>query len=130
MDICVDFDGTVVTHEYPYIGKDIGAVPVLKELVDKGHRLILFTMRFDDKFSGVNYLTQAVNWFKKNDIPLFGIQTNPEQHVWTTSPKAYCQLILDDIALGFPTKYDKKLSNGRFADWEKIRELLIKEKII
>jgi hypothetical protein len=28
----VDFDGTCVTHEYPKIGRDIGAVPVLKEL--------------------------------------------------------------------------------------------------
>ena len=24
MYICVDFDGTCVTHEYPFIGKDIG----------------------------------------------------------------------------------------------------------
>ncbi len=22
MEICLDFDGTCVTHEYPYIGKD------------------------------------------------------------------------------------------------------------
>ena len=29
------------------IGKDIGAVPVLKELVENGHNLILFTMRSD-----------------------------------------------------------------------------------
>jgi hypothetical protein len=45
MIIAIDFDGTCVTHEYPYIGKDIGAVPVLKELVSSGHQLILFTMR-------------------------------------------------------------------------------------
>lgn len=30
--IAVDFDGTVVTHAYPHIGNDIGAVPVLREL--------------------------------------------------------------------------------------------------
>ena len=30
--IAVDFDGTVVTHAYPEIGDDAGAVPVLKEL--------------------------------------------------------------------------------------------------
>ena len=34
MEICVDFDGTCVTHEFPKVGKDIGAVPVLKKLVD------------------------------------------------------------------------------------------------
>jgi len=33
MEICIDFDGTCVTHEFPKVGKDIGAVPVLKKLV-------------------------------------------------------------------------------------------------
>ena len=45
MYIAVDFDGTCVTHEYPNIGKDIGAVPVLKKLTDSGHKIILNTMR-------------------------------------------------------------------------------------
>ena len=43
--IAVDFDGTCVTHEYPDIGRDIGAAPVLKRLVESGVRLILWTMR-------------------------------------------------------------------------------------
>jgi hydroxymethylpyrimidine pyrophosphatase-like HAD family hydrolase len=43
--IAVDFDGTCVTHEYPSMGKEIGAPEVLKQLVDRGHKLILFTMR-------------------------------------------------------------------------------------
>lgn len=47
MIIGIDFDGTCVTHEFPDVGKDIGATPVLKELTDKGHKLILFTMRSD-----------------------------------------------------------------------------------
>ena len=42
--IAVDFDGTVVTHAYPEIGDDAGAVPVLKELTDNGCRLILYTV--------------------------------------------------------------------------------------
>ena len=50
MDICIDFDGTCVTHEFPIIGRDIGAVPILKSLVDSGHRLILFTMRSKKEF--------------------------------------------------------------------------------
>ena len=29
MDILIDFDGTCVAHEFPKVGKDIGAVPVL-----------------------------------------------------------------------------------------------------
>ena len=49
MEINLDFDGTVVLHTFPDIDPtDIGAEKVLKDLVDKGHRLILFTMRSDD----------------------------------------------------------------------------------
>ena len=45
MTINIDFDGTCVTHEFPNVGKSIGADKVLKRLVDNGHHLILFTMR-------------------------------------------------------------------------------------
>ena len=45
MIINIDFDATCVTHDYPNVGKDIGAIPVLKLLVTEGHKLILFTMR-------------------------------------------------------------------------------------
>ena len=43
--IAIDFDGTVVTHAYPHMGMDAGAVPVLKELVANDCKLILYTMR-------------------------------------------------------------------------------------
>ena len=143
MKIRIDFDGTVTTHDFPKIGKEIGAVPVLKELVAQGHQLILFTMRSDVETptsldpdiiceSG-DFLTQAVNWFKENDIPLFGIQTNPEQHRWTSSPKAYGELIIDDTALGSPLtrKRDGKIYHHRpFINWTMIRLLLIERGIL
>jgi len=56
MDINIDFDGSVVTHEYPHVGQDIGAVPVLQKLVENGHRLILFTMRSADR--GISPVTE------------------------------------------------------------------------
>jgi hypothetical protein len=131
-DILVDFDGTVVTHDFPRIGHDIGAVPVLKELVYVGHRLILFTMRSDVTDPQSNnplsinepgdYLTQAVNWFKQHEIPLYGIQTNPTQHTWSSSPKAYGQLILDDIALGIPLT--RKVGERPYVNWVEVRKLL------
>lgn len=101
MIIAVDFDGTCVTHEYPEIGRSIGAEPVLKKLVEEGHQLILWTMR-----SGVQ-LEEAVQWFKEQDIPLMGVNKNPGQHKWTDSPKAYAHLYIDDAALGIPLKYNK-----------------------
>jgi hypothetical protein len=132
MIIGVDFDGTCVTHDFPYIGFNIGAAPVLKKLAAFGHKLVLFTMRSDIENPissdnlisniGGNYLTDAVDWFKKNNIPLFGINTNPEQKSWTTSPKAYCNIYIDDAALGAPLKIDHTLSNKPFVDWSKVEE--------
>lgn len=140
MEIVLDFDGTCVAHAFPEIGQDIGAVPVLKELVKNGHRLILFTMRSDVKnpksedkniicISG-DYLTQAVNWFKENDIPLYGIQKNPTQELWTSSPKAYGHLIIDDAALGAPLMNDFSISNRPFISWPAVKENLIKKGIL
>lgn len=115
MIIAIDFDGTCVTHEYPKIGKDIGAVPILKKLVEKGHKLILFTMR-----SG-KLLDEAVKWFEENDIELYGVNENPTQKEWTNSPKAYAQLYIDDAALGCPIKRDKNGSRA-YVDWEIIEK--------
>ena len=118
--IVVDCDGTVMTHDYPKIGKDIGAVPVLKELIKNKHQLILFTMRSGKK------LDDAVNWFKENDVSLFGIQTNPSQHEWTDSPKAYGNLIIDDAAAFAPLRLDLSYSNRPFIDWDKMRDELVR----
>lgn len=144
MTIAVDFDGTCVTHEYPKIGKDIGAISVLKELVYKGHKLILFTMRSNlleipnvegevnlKKDVGVgNYLDEAVEWFKQNEIELYGVNINPTQHKWTKSPKAYAELYIDDAALFTPLKYNKNISERPFVDWEKIEKELKNKMII
>ena len=132
MIIGIDFDGTVVTHDFPEVGQDIGAEPVLKELVQNGHQLVLWTMR-DGK-----YLRDAIGWFKTRDIPLYGIQTNPEQICWTTSPKAYCQLYIDDAGLGIPltdryfnTLFKEWMTHPRlFVNWEEVGLILEEMKLI
>ena len=116
MIIAVDFDGTCVTHEFPRVGRDVGAAPILRDLVAKGNQIILFTMR-----SGTS-LEDAVLWFEKNGIPLFGINENPQQHVWTSSPKPYAHIYIDDAALGVPLVFPEE---GRpFVDWLKVAALL------
>lgn len=140
MYICIDFDGTCVTHEFPSIGKDIGAIPVLKELVKNNHKLILFTMRSNMKdvksldynihSQSGNYLDEAVEWFKNNKIPLYGINVNPDQITWTESPKAYGHLYIDDAALGIPLKYNVNISGRPFVDWEEVYKLLKSQNII
>jgi hypothetical protein len=120
--IAVDFDGTCVTNEYPNIGKSIGAEHVLQDLVKSGHELILWTMRCDHR------LQEAVNWFMLNDIELFGVNENPEQHTWTSSSKAHANFYIDDLALGAPLVHGKH--RKPYIDWPAMREILIERKIL
>jgi hypothetical protein len=125
----VDFDGTCVTHEYPKIGRDIGAVPVLKELVNSGHKLILWTMRSHKLTEkGVDTLQDAIDWFQKNEIPLWGINENPEQKSWTDGNKQYANLYIDDAALGCPLIYNE--IERPFVDWIEIQKFLKESNII
>ena len=124
MYIAIDFDGTCVTHDYPRIGKDIHAIPVLKKLVSNGHKLILNTMR-----SGKE-LDDAVNWFKENNIELFGINENPTQKRWTNSPKAYAHMYIDDAAFGCPLLNIPEISDRPFVNWVSIEVTLSQMGII
>ena len=122
--IAIDFDGTCVTHEYPRIGKNIGSSMILHDLVINGHMLILYTMR-----SGKE-LQDALNWFIKEDIKLYGVQKDPEQDSWTSSNKCYANLYIDDAALGCPLKYNEILSSRPYADWGKIGKILLQKGLI
>jgi len=131
MIIAVDFDGTCVTHEYPHVGKDIGATPFLKALVESGHQLMLWTMRSNKPVNGVDTLADAVKWFEANGIPLWGINENPEQQetLWSNSNKQYAALYIDDAALGCPLIFP--VDGGRpYADWIAIGEFLAQHELI
>lgn len=118
MYIAIDFDGTVVTHEYPRIGTELpDCVQTLQALSESGHRLILYTMRSDQS------LRDAVQWFSDRNLTLHGINQNPEQVSWTNSPKAYAQLYIDDAALGCPLVHP--LDGSRpYVDWIAVRRIL------
>ena len=102
MYICVDFDGTVVDHRYPDIGAPVpGAIPWLLRLQQHGARLILYTMRSNNMETG-DLLRKAVHYMEANGVRLYGVNRNPDQDDWTSSPKAYCDVYVDDSAIGCP----------------------------
>lgn len=114
MKISIDFDGTVVEHRYPDVGPDVPhAAEVLRELATVGHKLILFTMRDEEE------LETAVQWFEKNNIPLFGVNTDPEQKSWTSSPKAYAELNIDDRDICCPLVYPPS-GERPYVDWKAV----------
>lgn len=116
--IAVDFDGTCVEHNYPAIGMDVeGAVDVLRELNKHGHRIILNTMRSGQR------LEAAVRWFRDRKIELWAVNRNPEQEQWTSSPKVYADIYIDDSALGCPLIFLEGVRRP-VVNWSKIRQLL------
>lgn len=116
--IAVDFDGTCVEHNYPAIGMDVeGAVEVLRELNKHGHRIILNTMRSGQR------LEAAVRWFRDRRIELWAVNRNPEQEQWTSSPKVYADIYIDDSALGCPLIFLEGVRRP-VVNWSKVRQLL------
>ncbi len=97
MIIAIDFDNTVVKPKRPMMGEELPhCVDVLKKLIGCGHHLILLTMR-----SGIR-LEHAIQWFTDRDIYLWGVNGNPDQHIWTKSAKIHANLYIDDCSLGCP----------------------------
>ena len=68
-------------------------------------------------------MQDAIDWFKKHDIPLFGVNENPTQKDWSSSPKPYAHIYIDDAALGVPLKKDS-LSEKPYVDWDIVRYYL------
>ena len=128
MVIAIDFDGTVVTHMYPVVGRNIGAAPVLKALQERGHQFILYTMR-DKRSASRNCLQDAADWFGEHRINLIGINCNPWQKTWTDSPKVYAHRYIDDAAIGTPVLRDP-FTGRNFVDWVKMLEIFVADGFI
>ena len=103
MIIAVDFDGTIVEHRYPEIGKEIPfAVATLKELQKDGHKLILWTVREGE------YLEAAVKWCEERGLRFIAVNQNldengPGESLETNSSysrKLKAHLFIDDRNIG------------------------------
>ena len=71
MKIAVDFDGTIVEHRYPQIGKEIPfAIDTLKMLQREGHWLILWSVR-EGKL-----LEEAVEWCKARGLEFYAVNSD------------------------------------------------------
>lgn len=114
--LLVDFDGTVVEADFPYIGRPLPHVfGVLNELRAAGWKLILWTCREDD--SPEKYLTQAVDFCKQYGFTFDAVNEGiPED--WHSRPigggrKPHATIHVDDKNL------------GGFPGWEAVRKALL-----
>ena len=114
MIIAVDFDGTIVEHKYPEIGREIPfATKTLKMLIEERHRLLLWTVRKGE------LLQEAVDWCKERGVEFYAVNKNyPEEQVDNNG--GYCklnaELFIDDRNL------------GGIPDWGKIYQMVTENK--
>ena len=98
--IAVDFDGTIVEHKYPEIGKEmLFAFDTLKALQQKGHKLILWTFRTGRP------LEEAKEYCRQKGVEFYVNKNYPEEEFdpQTTSRKIEADVFIDDRNIGgFP----------------------------
>lgn len=101
MKISVDFDGTIVEHRYPEIGKEmLFAFETLKAFQKKGHLLILWTIRTGKE------LDDAVEYCRKNGVEFYAVNKNYPEEIFEegeVSRKINAEVFIDDRNVGgFP----------------------------
>lgn len=91
----IDFDGTIVDDKFPEIGAlKPDAVRVIRRLLDKGHKMILWTSRANDKKR--DYFNEAINLLMYCGIRPHAINKNIDRdEVWGI-PKVLADFYLDD----------------------------------
>jgi len=115
MVIAVDFDGTIVEHRYPSIGKlKPFAIETLNDLAADGHKIILFTAR-DGKL-----LDEAVEFCKSRGLEFYAVNSNhPKGYLFEgrsdKSGKVIADIYIDDHNL------------GGLPEWGEIYEMITKK---
>jgi hypothetical protein len=98
--IAVDFDGTIVEHEYPSIGKEkLFAFQTLRELNKMGVRLILWTFRTGKE------LEDAVEFCRENGVEFYAVNKSYPEEIYdeSISRKIDADIFIDDKNVGgFP----------------------------
>ncbi len=112
LTIAVDFDGTIVEHDYPRIGREmLFAFDTLKAIQKKGHKLILWTYREGP------LLEEAVEYCRKNGVEFYAVNKSYAEEVLQegVSRKIHADLFIDDRNI------------GGFPGWGKIYQMLYPE---
>ena len=97
MKIAVDFDGTIVEHAYPHIGRPIPFALETLRLLQKKHQLILWTIRTGKE------LEEAINYCKEHGVEFYAVNKNfPEEEYnpQEDSRKINADIFIDDRNIG------------------------------
>lgn len=112
MIIAVDFDGTIVEHKYPEIGKEKPfAIQTLKRLQAERHMLILWTVR-EGKL-----LDEAVDFCRKRGLEFYAVNANNPDEQKKDSQSTPCRKLRADL-------YIDDCNIGKLPDWGAIYEMV------
>jgi hypothetical protein len=110
--LAIDFDGTIVEHQFPRIGTILpDAKETINRLYEEGHKIIIWTCRNNTEpshYPDPNWeqapLTEVVNFLRRNGIKFHSINENhPDIGFWLESRKVFADVYIDDRNLGgFP----------------------------
>lgn len=97
--IAVDFDGTIVTNEYPNIGEELPfATETLRMLIRDHHRVILWSVR-EGKL-----LQDAIDWCRERGVEFYAVNRDyPEEEKEKNnhySRKLKADYFIDDRGIG------------------------------
>ncbi|HTN68851.1 MAG TPA: hypothetical protein VLZ33_05250 [Dysgonamonadaceae bacterium] len=95
MTIAIDFDGTIVEHRYPKIGKPIPfAIETLLQLQKENHKLILWTVREGD------LLQEAIDYCSERGLNFYAANANYPEEKDPSPRKINVDMFVDDRNLG------------------------------
>jgi len=122
--VYLDFDGTVVTFDYPKIGTDVpDALRVIQRLIKKGVYLILNTQRCEMKD---NSLEEAKKYLIDKGIKIDACTGKKVTPSWKLPFKT--TVYIDDIATGIPLIPD---DNGiMMVNWKEVEKILEENDIL
>ena len=115
MTIAVDFDGTIVEHRYPEIGKELPfATQTLKMLMNDRHKLILWSVR-EGKL-----LEEAVEWCRQRGVEFYAVNKDyPEEDL--SKSQNFSRKIKADVWID-----DRNI--GGLPDWGTIYQMITERK--
>lgn len=112
MIIAVDFDGTIVEHRYPQIGKEMPfAIVTLKRLQNEHHLLILWSVR-EGKL-----LDEAVEYCRQRGVEFYAVNSNYPEEPMSEEHSCGCRKLKADLFID-----DRSV--GGLPDWGVIYEMI------
>ena len=112
MILAVDFDGTIVEHKYPKIGREKPfAIDTLRRLASEGHKIILWTSREGE------LLEDAIRFCKDRGLTFYSVNSDTPMGSLTFTDKTTSTKLIADVYID-----DRNL--GGLPDWGEIYGIL------